>query len=330
VVTAPLKVVRATLIFVGIGGRRWLQRFVKIEITPFHGNMSRLLSPPSRTDLLGELGEMHSTSQSLAPIEECDVDVLCSSSHELKRRSETGRLLVVQEHELMAAGLQLALSQRQWHVETNNGATAMAVVGHAERFEPHCALLDTHLRHGVASGIGLIAPLAATGARVVMLTAERRRTVLAQYLEAGAVGWIRVCTSLNEVDATLSRVVTGEPIIGRTERSQLLEHLRAERARSLRAQATFDQLTQREALVLAALADGLSADEIAKAHFVALTTVRSQIRSVLQKLGVRTQLAAVALADAHRELLPYEPSTSRDRRRVTPVARDCGPTVRSA
>lgn len=232
----------------------------------------------------------------------------------------------------MAAGLQLALSQRQWHVETNNAAMADDVIGHAQRFGADCVLLDTHLRHGVGSGIALIEPLTATGAHVVMMTAERRRTVLAECLEAGAVGWIGVTTPLDEVDAALGRVMSGGSIIGRTERSQLLEHLRLERARSRRAQAIFEQLTHREALVLAALADGLSADEIARAHFVALTTIRSQIRSVLQKLGVKSQLAAVALADTNRELLPYDSSTSRDRRRGTPAGRSCAPdfTVRTA
>ena len=47
--------------------------------------------------------------------------------------------------------------------------------------------------------------------------------------------------------------------------------------------------------MLGALTNGLSADEIAATQFVALTTVRSQIRSVLQKLGVRSQVAAVAV-----------------------------------
>jgi DNA-binding NarL/FixJ family response regulator len=95
----------------------------------------------------------------------------------------------------------------------------------------------------------------------------------------------------------------------------LLERLRLERASTPRVETTFEALTQREALVLAALTDGLNAEEIARAHFVALTTVRSQIRSVLQKLGVRSQLAAVAVAGAHRELLPDLGRTPRDRRR---------------
>ena len=49
--------------------------------------------------------------------------------------------------------------------------------------------------------------------------------------------------------------------------------------------------------MLGALIDGMSAEEIAEADFVALTTIRSQIRAILQKLGVRSQLAAVAKAN---------------------------------
>lgn len=273
---------------------------------------------------------MYNTGRSLPKPHEQRADTLGRPNRTADQGSTKGRLLVVEEHQLLAAGLQLALSQRQWHVETNNAASVADVVDHAQRFAPDCVVVDTHLFNGVGSGIALIAPLVAIGARVVMLTAERRRTVLAECLETGAVGWIRVTTPLDEVDVKLGRVVCGGSIIGRTERSQLLEHLRLERERTFRTQATFEQLTNREALVLAALVNGLTAEEIAREHFVAVTTVRSQIHSMLQKLGVRSQLAAVALAHAHQEMLPYDSSTSHDRRRATPVARECGPTVRSA
>lgn len=55
-------------------------------------------------------------------------------------------------------------------------------------------------------------------------------------------------------------------------------------------------LSPREQVVLGSMMCGLSAAEIAEEHFVAVTTVRSQIRSILTKLNVRSQLAAVALA----------------------------------
>ena len=219
----------------------------------------------------------------------------------------------------MAVGFQRALSELGWDVETSSGPTAADVVDHAQRFQPQCALLDIHLGRGIGSrigsGIDLIGPLVSTGARVVMLTAERRRTVLAECLEAGAAGWIGIGAALDEVDATLDHLLTRGAIVGRTDRAALLHALRLERTRAMRAQTTFEQLTQREALVLAAMTDGLGAQEIAREHFVALTTVRSQIRAVLQKLGVNSQLAAVAVAAAHPELLPERGQAEHDRRR---------------
>ena len=130
-----------------------------------------------------------------------------------------------------------------------------------------------------------------------MLTAETRRGVLASCLEAGAAGWICKDAFLDEVVATLDDVLAGRPLIGRGAREALLDELRIERAGQRRALSPFEQLTVRERRVLAALVDGMSAEEIAEAHFVALTTVRTQIRAVLQKLGVRSQLAAVAHAN---------------------------------
>ena len=209
----------------------------------------------------------------------------------------TGRVLVVEDHALVAIGLQLALSARGWDVSTTDGPTAAAVVEQAERFRPQCVLLDIGLGEEVGSGIDLIAPLRATGAEVVMLTAEKRRMVLASCLEAGAVGWIGKDAFLDEVVATLEGVLAGESLIGRSTREALLDELRIERAGVRRALSPFEQLTLRERAVLAALVDGLSAEEIAETHFVALTTVRSQIRAVLHKLGVRSQLAAVAHAN---------------------------------
>lgn len=226
----------------------------------------------------------------------------------------SGRVLVIEEHALVALGVQLALSTRRWEVETTCGPTTREVVDHARTFRPQCAMLDTHVGNGLGSGIDLIGPLVATGVQVVMLTAERRRTVLAECLEAGAVGWIAKDTSIDEVDAGLGHVAAGGHLIGRTERVELLEELQRARASTMRTRAIFDRLTRREALVLGSLIDGLTAEEIADEHFVALTTVRSQIRAVLQKLGVRSQLAAVAVAGANRDLLPRFSQAGRERR----------------
>jgi DNA-binding CsgD family transcriptional regulator len=71
-------------------------------------------------------------------------------------------------------------------------------------------------------------------------------------------------------------------------------------ARSLRGRLRESRLcatlTEREQEVLGELLAGRVASEIAIAERVSLATVRSHIRAVLSKLGVSSQLAAVALA----------------------------------
>lgn len=237
-------------------------------------------------------------------------------------RATRGRLLVVEELALMAAGLRLALAGRGWEVEVSSGQTLAAVTDHARLFRPQSVLLSVRLGGGVDDGIPRIEALSSTGAHVLLLTAERRKTVLARFLEAGAAGWIGKDATLKEVDSTLMELVSGRSIIGQTIRSSLLNDLRLEREHEQRMLAMFDDLTQREALVLAALSDGLTADEIAREHFVAVCTVRSQIRGVLQKLDVRSQLAAVSLGAAHRELLPHRGTEEPDRRHAQQRARE--------
>ncbi len=58
----------------------------------------------------------------------------------------------------------------------------------------------------------------------------------------------------------------------------------------------FAQLTRREAEVLGELVAGNSVTDIATTFTVSVTTVRSHVRAVLTKLGVRSQLAAVGMA----------------------------------
>lgn len=206
-------------------------------------------------------------------------------------------ILVVEDHPLVATGLQLALQARDWQVATTSGPTTDAVVDLAVDLRPDCVLLDLHLGNELGNGIGLVGPLRAAGAKVVMLTAETDPFLLASCVEAGAEGWIGKDAFLDEIVASVEQVLGGRPLIGRARRESMLEDLRLRRESLTRALSPFERLTPRESAVLGALVDGLSAEQIAERDFVALTTVRSQIRAVLQKLGVRSQLAAVALAN---------------------------------
>jgi DNA-binding NarL/FixJ family response regulator len=207
------------------------------------------------------------------------------------------RILIVDDHPLIAMGLELALAARGWEVEATSGPTAAAVVARACVFRPDCVVLDVHLGADVGSGVSLIGPLRQVDCAVVMLTGETDPLVLASCLEAGASGWIGKGAGLAEVVSSIEDVLAGRPLLGCATREALLDELRVHRARVGRGLSPFERLSRREQRVLGALIDGMSAEEIAESDFVSLTTIRSQIRAILHKLGVRSQLAAVAQAN---------------------------------
>src|SRR4029450_2441924 len=82
------------------------------------------------------------------------------------------------------------------------------------------------------------------------------------------------------------RAARRQPMLHDDERQALLSGLSVWRADERHRLARFDRLTERERVVLSALMDGASAEDIARASLVSLTTVRSQIRAILQKLEV--------------------------------------------
>jgi DNA-binding NarL/FixJ family response regulator len=171
-----------------------------------------------------------------------------------------------------------------------------AVVSAAALARPDLILLYLDLGAGAGSGVALVEPLRALGARVVILTGALSRLRVAEAVEAGAVGWVSKAAPLPALLRAVRAAAAGIPLLPAHERSALLVELARHRAEQRSRFAPFERLTPRERQVLAALVRGRSADGIAEDLVVSIATVRSQIRAVLLKLGVHSQLAAVALA----------------------------------
>ncbi len=131
-----------------------------------------------------------------------------------------------------------------------------------------------------------------------MLTGTTDRVRLAACVEAGAIGVVNKSVSFEQLMRAVRDAVELGSLLTPHQREDLLGELRRQRAADRQRLALFAALTPREQQVLASLMDGRSAEAIATEAYVSVTTVRSQIRSVLMKLGVNSQLSAVAKARA--------------------------------
>lgn len=204
-------------------------------------------------------------------------------------------MLIVDDHELLAESLRVMLTAEGFEVVLP-AVDFASVYAAAEAAPPDVVLLDLDLGPQGGDGGALVESLAVGSARVVVLTGTSDQTRIAACLESGACGYLPKSTPLDALIEAVRVLAAGGSILSDAERQDRLAALR--RARTMRVQelAPFDQLTNRERYVLAQVIDGRSAIEIAASSYVSEATVRTQIRAILTKLGVRSQLAAVALA----------------------------------
>jgi two-component system nitrate/nitrite response regulator NarL len=205
------------------------------------------------------------------------------------------RVLIVEDHALIAEGVAVALRAEGLEVAVATGPTADAIVEDAARFAPDVVLLDLHLG-GIGSGLPLIKRFRELEAEVIVLTGVTDRTQLASTVEQGAAGLASKSDPFDHLLEKVHQAARHERCLSTYERDELLAHLNHHRAAEKARLAPFMHLTTREQEVLAELIEGRSAEAIASSSFVSLATVRTQIRSILQKLGVSSQLAAVAMA----------------------------------
>jgi two-component system, NarL family, nitrate/nitrite response regulator NarL len=205
------------------------------------------------------------------------------------------KVLLVEDHQLVGETLRGALTGYGFEVALSTCTSAGEILAEARSFRPRLVVLDLELG-GAGDGRDLIKPLVELGAAVLVLSGVTDRLELARCLEAGAVGLASKGEPFSSVLDKVRRAMDGEmvtPIGDRVRyQSELDEARRAERRRL----APFQSLSPRERDVLALIVDGRPAAEIARRSYVSLPTVRTQIRSILQKLDVNSQMAAAAMA----------------------------------
>jgi len=204
-------------------------------------------------------------------------------------------VLVVEDHALLAQSLVIALDAEGCRAHVADLVDRASLLLQVRTQRPAVVLLDLDL--GVlGDGVSLVQPLTALGARVLVVSGTADRVRLAETVEKGAIGFLSKTAPFEQLLSTVLDVVAHREVLSTARRYELMAELRVARAARSVDLTPFQSLTPRERTVLAGLARGQRAETIAATALVSEATVRSQIRSVLTKLGVNSQLEAVALA----------------------------------
>jgi DNA-binding NarL/FixJ family response regulator len=161
---------------------------------------------------------------------------------------------------------------------------------------PRVVVLDLDLG-SFGDAMGLVTPLSRTGSQVVTLTGSTDRARWGEALHRGARSLVAKSRPLAEVLTTIRRVNDGLPGMDRAERQELIEHWRSATAETAQIHQRLSLLSARESAVLGHLMVGLAVHDIAEVNVVSEATIRSQVKAILAKLEVSSQLAAVGLVN---------------------------------
>jgi two-component system, NarL family, response regulator DevR len=192
-------------------------------------------------------------------------------------------LLVVDDHEMVRAGLRSLLADEAGLRITGEAASAAEAVRQAERLRPQVVLMD--LRLPDASGVDACRDIlsALPGTRILFLTSYSDEEAMLSTMVAGACGYLLKDIGREALVRAITDAANGRPVID----SRLVP--------AAESQIRSVALAPQEQRVLALVVEGKTNKEIAAALELSERTVKHYLANACIKLGVNRRSHAAAI-----------------------------------
>jgi two-component system nitrate/nitrite response regulator NarL len=208
-------------------------------------------------------------------------------------------VVVVEEFALVAEIFGLALDgvcDSRAVLVTSSSSTHSIAEDAVARARPDVVFIDSDLGPHVDPP-ELVQDLTRRGLVVVVLINRATdEAVRGEFLRRGASGALCKADGLGPVVVAFNRVLAHQQVTDPDEALRLMAAAGNAESAHVAGCGKLATLTTQERVILKRLMAGKVATEIARASYVSEATVRSQIKSILSKLDVSCQIAAVAMA----------------------------------
>lgn len=201
------------------------------------------------------------------------------------------RILLVDDHKTMLWGLEKLLEGEPAMRLVGTAHNSETALAQAAALQPDVIVLDLDLEG--KSSVDILPQLLACGpARVLILSGNRDQSLLASTVRLGAKGVVGKEAPAEVVLDAIRKVHRGEPCIDPGLMSYLLSELSAPAPKADPEAARIASLTPKERKIVAMVVEGNGAPnkELAARLFIAEHTLRNNLTTIYQKLGVANRL----------------------------------------
>ncbi|WP_194420787.1 response regulator [Microbacterium abyssi] len=213
------------------------------------------------------------------------------------------RVLLVDDHSMLRAGFRTILDSQADMTVIGEAATGAEAVVQASALRPDVISMDVQMpdMDGIEATRRIVSD-ADVHAAIAIVTTFDRDDYLFSALDAGASGFLLKNSSPEDLVAAVRVLAAGDGMLAPEVTRRVVQRYAAgapgaESAATASAPlALADPFTDREAEVLALMAEAMSNAEIAAALFIGEATVKTHVSRILQKLGARDRVQAVVLA----------------------------------
>lgn len=213
--------------------------------------------------------------------------------------SESIRILIADDHEVVREGLRLILEAEDDFVVVGEAADGREAIELVRQHQPQVVLMD--LRMPGMDGLTAIKHLCQQwpDLNIVILTTYNEDALMIEGLRSGARSYLLKDTKRQVLFDTLRAAARGEALLRPDVMARLLAQPPAAPAKVVEDTT----LTEREREVLIGVAQGERSKEIAARLGITERTVKAHLASIYNKFGVDSRAAAIAVA-SQRGLLP--------------------------
>lgn len=221
-------------------------------------------------------------------------------------------VLIADDDDLMRAGLAELLTGDPTIEIVGQASTGREAVARTRRLDPDVVVMDVRMPD--LDGIGATRELtvASERAKVLILTTFEQDDYIFGALRAGASGFLLKRTRPEVLIAAVHTIAAGESLLSPSVTRRVIDRMAQQPTPDLADQEKLQELTPREREVLGLIARGLPNREIARELIVEESTIRTHVKRILMKLGLRDRVQIVIFA--------YETGVNRPAAAADPAA----------